>query len=100
MKAMGIRLFFMVVIISCFLYVYVQKQNEITKLRLTIPQLAKEFKEIEDENIRLKYEIETFESPPHLMELSRKAEYRHLHQPRSTEIVTLIVPSTMREKNR
>lgn len=59
----------------------IEKQNDLTELRLAIPSLAKELKNIEEENIALSYEIERFKSPQHLMELARKPEFCHLKAP-------------------
>lgn len=63
------------------LFGYIEKQNDLTELRLAIPALAKEVKSLQEENIRLTYEIEHFESPIHLMELMRKPEFSHLKYP-------------------
>lgn len=62
-------------------YAYIEKQNELTELRLAIPATAKEVRRIHEENIRLQYEIDQFESPVHLMELARKPEFGHLKYP-------------------
>jgi hypothetical protein len=63
------------------LFGYVEKQNELTELRLAIPVLTKAVKSLQEENIRLMYEIEQFESPIHLMELMKKPEFSHLKYP-------------------
>jgi hypothetical protein len=52
---------------------YIDKQNQLTELRLMIPTLAKEAKE----------------SPIHLMELARKPEFSHLRWPYLNEVITL-----------
>ena len=80
-QAIGFRVFFCIVAASITLYAYIDKQNDLTELRLAIPALAKEVKAINEENIRLRYEIDRFESPIHLMELMRKPEYSHLKFP-------------------
>jgi|SRR6267154_241503 hypothetical protein len=72
-----------------FLYSYVDKQNAVTQRRLKIPVLAKEIKDLKEENTRLQYEMDLFESPEHLMELSRHNEYSHLKHPMLKEIVTM-----------
>lgn len=74
------------------LYFFIAKQNELTELRLAIPLLSKEAKALQEENRRLKYEIEQFESPVHLMELARKPEFSHLKYPKLDEIVILKEP--------
>jgi hypothetical protein len=84
-----IRLLICIFVASAFLYLYIDKQNELTQLRLMIPILTKEWQAIDEENTRLRYEIERFESPIHLMELSRKPEYGYLKYPYLTDIVSL-----------
>lgn len=71
-----------------WLYSYMEKQNELTHLRIEIPELEKVVKNIHEENTRLQYEIDQFENPQHLIELSRRAEFAHLHQPLYKEILT------------
>ena len=63
------------------LFAYIEKQNELTELRLAIPILAKLVKDIEYENIQLFYEIEHFQRPLHLNELKLKSEFTHLKNP-------------------
>ncbi|MGC1878984.1 MAG: hypothetical protein WA347_02430 [Rhabdochlamydiaceae bacterium] len=81
----------LVCIVACggFLYSYVDTQNSITRLRLEIPVLANKIKELKEENIHLQYEIDLFESPQHLMELTRHSEFSHLKYPMLKEIVTM-----------
>jgi hypothetical protein len=71
------------------LYSYIDKQNQLTKMRMEIPHLAKEIKAIKEENTRLQYEIDQFESPAHLMELARSSEFSHLKHPLLKEILTV-----------
>lgn len=77
------------------LYLYIDKQNELVELRLAIPALAKEVKALSEENIRLKYQIDCFESPIHLMELARKPEFSHLRFPRVQDVVLIPEPSPL-----
>lgn len=69
---------------------YIERQNDLTGLRLAIPALAKEVKNIQEDNIRLSYEIERFESPEHLMKLAKKPEYSHMKYPYINEEVILV----------
>lgn len=78
---LSMRYFACILAAGFALFAYIDKQNELTELRLAIPALAKEVKNIHEENIRLKYEIDSFESPIHLMELVRKPEFAHLKHP-------------------
>lgn len=72
-----------------FLYAYINKQNAIVELRLKIPNLTEELRVIEQESVRLQYEIDRFEDPIRLMELARRPEYSHLKYPLLDEIVTI-----------
>ncbi len=78
------------------LFIYIDALNRVTELRLAIPDLAKEVKDIQEENQRLHYEIDNFESPLHLMELARKPEFSHLKHPSTNEII--LIPSPGAEK--
>lgn len=60
------------------LFFHIENQNGVTKLRLAIPQLAKEVADIREENVRLQYAIDTFENPVHLYELLKDPSYSHL----------------------
>lgn len=84
-----VRLFVAMTFFGFLLYSYLDKQNEITELRIQIPELAKAIKQISEENARLKYEIEEFENPLHLIELSRNPKYSHLKHPVAGDVITL-----------
>lgn len=71
------------------LYLYIDRHNELTELRIEIPALVKEVRSIQEENARLKYDIDQFESPIHLMDLANKPEFSHLKSPYLNEIVQL-----------
>lgn len=63
------------------LFLYVDKQNDLTELQLKIPALAKQVRALEEENTRLQYHLEQFENPHHLMQLMALSEYSHLKYP-------------------
>ncbi len=71
------------------LYHYVDEQNKITRLRLAIPQLAKEIRDIQEQNTQLQYHIDRFESPENLMQLALRPEFGHLRYPTCKEILTV-----------
>ena len=50
-----IRLFVCIIAAGLTLFGYIEKQNELTELRLAIPTIAKEVKNLQEENIRLTY---------------------------------------------
>lgn len=84
-----LRLFICVGIAGIALFSYIDKLNELTELRLAIPALAKEVKLLEEDNDRLTYEIERFESPVRLMELKNQPQYSHLKYPYLNEQIVL-----------
>lgn len=71
------------------LYLYIDRHNELTELRIEIPALMKEVRSLQEENARLKYDIDQFESPIHLMELANKPEFSHLKSPYINEVMIL-----------
>lgn len=77
------------------MFIYIDTLNQVTELRLAIPDIAKNVKDITEENNRLRYEIDNFESPLHLMELALKPEFSHLKHPYSDDIV--VIPGVSHE---
>lgn len=71
------------------LYSYLDMQNAVTKLRIEVPKIARSVKAAQEENVRLKYSIEAFENPQHLMQLAKASEFSHLKFPLVKEIVTV-----------
>ena len=88
-----IRIVLCIMVMGFFLYAYISKQNSITELRLQIPAASKQQLAIQQENIRLQFEIDQFESPQHLMELAGRPEFSHLKHPLLNEILVIEVPS-------
>lgn len=84
-----IRLLICISCVGLVLYKSIDKLNELTELRLSIPILKKEILEIREKNLELQYQIEQFESPIHLMELARKPEFGHLKYPTIDEVILL-----------
>lgn len=84
-----VRLLICISFAGLLLYKYIDKVNDLTELRLSIPILAREVKEIHERNLELQYAIDCFESPLHLMELARKPEFGHLKFPTIKEILQL-----------
>ena len=66
---------------------YLENQNESVKLKMRVPKLEKQLMAIEEENSRLRYEIEQFESPANLMRLAKQCEFSHLVHPVSDDIL-------------
>jgi hypothetical protein len=87
-----LRIFICILGVGLTLYAMIEKQNELVAVRLEIPAREKELRLIEEENKRLQYEIERFESPIHLMELAKKSEFSHLKFPHNSEVLILPKP--------
>ena len=88
------KIFFVQVLVCAFscgsvLYAYVRQQNDVTKVRIELPKLTREVRQLEEQNSRLRFEIERFENPKHLMELAKRPDFSDLKHPLSREIFVL-----------
>lgn len=63
------------------MYAYIDKENEVTRLKLKIPEITKQTVLLSEENTRLRYQIDQFERPEHLMQLCRQSSFAHLKHP-------------------
>lgn len=88
-KGLLIRLLICIFILGGFLYTYIDKQNDLTELKMEIPKLVKSLKQLEEENAHLSLEIEQIESPDRLIKLLRQKEYSHLRYPYVDEVVVI-----------
>lgn len=76
--------------VACFcLYSYLATQTNLTQLKMIFPQKEKELAMIQEENRKLGYQIEQFQSPSHLIELAKRPEFSHLKHPLLQEILTV-----------
>lgn len=71
------------------LILYIDQLNQLTRLRLEIPHYLSEIKTLQEENERMQYEIDQFESPIYLMELIKKPEFSHLKFPKRNEVIVI-----------
>lgn len=71
------------------LYSYLETQNQLTALKIKIPEIDRELSFIREENRRLSYEVDQFQSPSHLIELARHPEFSHLKHPVLKEVLTV-----------
>ena len=76
---------------AAFLYAYVVHHNRVLQLQMEIPKLAKEVREIEQDNIRLRFQIQQFEDPSNLMKTLALREYVHLEYAASSDVYNLRV---------
>ncbi len=71
------------------LYSYINKQNELTSLKIEIPKVAKEIEDIKVEIKKINYEVEMFENPAYLMQLIRQPEFGYLKHPIVEDVLTM-----------
>jgi len=84
-----IRLGVCVSVFGTLLFFYLEKQNELTQLKIELPQLEKQLAKTREEISRLRYEVDQFENPTHLIELAHRPEFGHLKYPLLKEILTV-----------
>lgn len=75
--------------LSIVFYRHVEEQNQITALKIALPEAIKQLKKLREETTHLRYEIERFESSEHLLELAALSEYSHLKYPLAKEILAM-----------
>jgi|SRR3989344_2790945 len=71
------------------LYSYLERQNELTKMKIYLPQVEQEIAAMREENQRLTYQIEQFENPAYLIDIAHRPEFSHLKHPLLKEILTV-----------
>lgn len=89
MKGLLVRLGICLSVFAFCLYSYLETQNELTELKICLPNVEKEIKLIREESRRLVYELDQFENPSHLIELAHHPEFSHLKHPLLREILTV-----------
>jgi len=88
-KKIIIKVFICFGVGSLCLFSYLERQNELTHLKLYAPKILKGIKALEEENTRLAYEIDQFESPENMMALARDIRFCHLRHPLRKEVVMM-----------
>ena len=84
-----IRIFFCIGAFSLWVYTAIDYQNQLTATRIAIPPLTREVRRVEEANNRIRYAIERFENPSHLMSLARQPQFGHLKYPYSRDVVVI-----------
>lgn len=92
------RVSFCIFFFSCQLYKYLDKSNELTKIKMNLPKIEKEIFLLKEENKKLQYEIDKFENPSHLMKLIRREEFAHLKHPLLKDVLKLERGIALKEK--
>lgn len=88
-KEILVKLSLCLLVSSGCLYSYFDKQNELTQMKIKLPALEKQIRALRDETKRLRYEVDQFENPTHLIEVARSPEFGHLKHPLLKEVFTV-----------
>jgi len=88
-KGFFIKCAICILFLGLCLYSYLDLQNELTELRIRIPQLASEVRKAEEENTHLIFEIEAFESPENLLKIAQLPQFAHMKFPIGNEVLTM-----------
>lgn len=88
-RGLLLRLLICILAIGGFLYTYIDKQNDLTELKIKVPELAAELRTLEEDNAQLSLEIERLENPTRLIALLKEKEYSHLHYPYLNEVMVI-----------
>ncbi|MEI6242263.1 MAG: hypothetical protein WCP39_02530 [Chlamydiota bacterium] len=88
-RGLLVRLAVCLLSFSFCLYSYLNAQNMVTERKMKLPQIAKEIRTTREEIKRLHYEIERFENPSHLLELSASSQFTHLKHPLVKDVLTV-----------
>ena len=86
------RLFVCLLIFITFLYLYVLKQNDVTRLRLSIPQLDLEVDAIQEKNELLVFHLQRQQEPVKLLEWLELPEFAHLKFPLKEDVIIIEEP--------
>lgn len=89
MKGVIVRVLFCMGTLLCGAFFAIHKENQITQLRLKIPQLKKEVTLLSEQNTQLAFEKEMFERPENLLKCVSSQEYASLSHPSMQHVVVL-----------
>jgi cell division protein FtsL len=84
-----VQIFICIFIAAVTMFAHIKKRNELTELSLVIPRVETEVKNLQRENFRLQYEIDSLESPIRMMEYARQPEFGHLKYPHINDVIIL-----------
>lgn len=82
-----VRIMVCLLTLGAFLYLYVDRLNAHTELKLKIPQLAREMDQIKQNTLELSYQIECFKDPANLIQLAQRPQFSHLRFPYQEDVL-------------
>ncbi len=86
------RILLCILFLAISLYAYIDRRNHVVALQMRIPEMTKIVKLLNEENTRLRFEVELFEGPAHLMKLASSSSFSHLKYPVGLDVVTVYEP--------
>lgn len=86
MRAIFTRLGICICLFGAFLVRHVQRQNDLTRLRLEIPQIAMQARALEERALQLQEEVGKLQTPKILLEQLDRSEFAHLRAPLPQQI--------------
>ena len=86
-KAVAVKLIICLFVFGVCLYSYINKQNELTALKMELPKLAKDIVDLKEEIKKMQYEVESYENPQYFMDLVRKPQFGYLKHPFIEEVL-------------
>jgi CHAT domain-containing protein len=78
-------------------YEHIYELNQMTAMRIKIPQIQQEITLVNEEIDRLNYEFQIMENPEKLLHLAKHAEFSDLHFPLKEEILVLSQENAIKE---
>lgn len=81
-----LRLAVCIALLAIFLICHVERQNEITRLRLQIPQIDALSCRMKESALQLQSKVIKSQSPGHLLALLDRPEFQHLHFPTAQSV--------------
>jgi len=86
MHRFAVHGFLLLLAIAGGLYLELDQVHRATTLRLQTARMTRELRQLEEENVRLGYQLDQLESPARLMALARQPQFSHLKAPVMDEV--------------
>lgn len=88
-KSLLVKLFICFAAFSFYLYSVLQSQNTLNYLSYKLPKIEKELRAIEEDNVKLSFQLQVFHDPRHLLDLLKEEMYSHLKYPFLEDVLNL-----------
>lgn len=75
-----------ILLLGFFLIAHIERQNELTRLRLQIPQINAKTKVLRESALQMKSRVQKKETPRQLLALLKQPQFQHLHFPQTSRV--------------